>query len=235
MRTRQILGVLTVAVVLAGATALPAVAGPRATLIGVDEMRRGSARPGGVANCSNDDPSAYTGVYAETGWTVAGPEAAHLNAASVPGSVTGALSVMQVAFDAWLVDAAVPRVTVAADGAATRARANRLNDLLFGRTGGSIATTYTWGWSDGLVESDVVFNKGLQWFVSSAEGDGCVETAGTAYDVGNIATHEFGHVYGLDHPAKSRYETMYAYGYTGETLKRSPATGDVAGMTALYG
>ena len=45
------------------------------------------------------------------------------------------------------------------------------------------------------------------------------------YDVANIGTHEAGHVYGLGHPSSARFETMYAYGYSGETLKRSPASG----------
>ncbi len=34
--------------------------------------------------------------------------------------------------------------------------------------------------------------------------------------------------------ANDRFETMYAYGYTGETLKWSPANGDVAGIQNLY-
>lgn len=97
-----------------------------------------------------------------------------------------------------------------------------------------LATTYTWRWNDGTIESDVVFNKGVAWWKAPSEGDGCYETAGAVYDVGNIATHEFGHAYGLDHPTGARFETMYAYGYSGETLKRSLATGDVAGVRANY-
>ena len=58
--------------------------------------------------------------------------------------------------------------------------------------------------------------------------------SGNRYDVANIATHEFGHSYGLGHPSGARFETMYAYGYSGETLKRSLATGDRNGVSALY-
>ena len=50
----------------------------------------------------------------------------------------------------------------------------------------------------------------------------------------NIGMHEAGHVYGLGHPSGARFETMYATGFSGETLKRSPASGDRAGINALY-
>ena len=116
----------------------------------------------------------------------------------------------------------------------TRPTANHSYDLMWGRTGGNtIAVTYTWQWNNGEIESDVLFNSRLPWFTASSEGDGCVETQ-AKYDVRNIATHEFGHVYGLGHPGNDRFETMYAYGFTGETLKWSPENGDNAGMNVIY-
>jgi hypothetical protein len=106
---------------------------------------------------------------------------------------------------------------------------------MFGKaSGGTLAVTYTWRWADGSVESDTLFNTAFTWANLGPEGDGCDETAGNVYDLANIGTHEFGHTYGLDHPANARFETMYAYGYSGETAKRSVATGDVAGANALY-
>jgi hypothetical protein len=105
---------------------------------------------------------------------------------------------------------------------------------MFGRVSGSaIAVTYTWKWTDGLVESDTVFNRSLGWGNVADTGDGCNETQ-PYYDLQNIATHEFGHIYGLDHPADGRFETMYAYGYTGESLKRTPGQGDLAGLATIY-
>lgn len=210
----------------------PAAAGPRYTLIAVHEMRaaRDHGKPAGAANCANNDPSKETNAYALTGWAASGGDA-YLNPSTVPsylGNVNGAL---QSAFTAW---SGAPAISVVGAGTVTRYTANRQKDLLFGRTGGSIATTYTWRWSDGLIESDVVFNKGLKWMQAAAEGDGCYEDAGSRYDVANIAAHEFGHIYGLDHPSGARFETMYAYGYTGETLKRSPTAGDSAGISVLY-
>jgi hypothetical protein len=206
---------------------------PTATLIGVHEMHQARAKGSGTANCSPDDPGAYANVTVATGWLVAGATTAHLNPATVPGALGDVSDELQAGFDAWL-GGSVPRITVATDGTATRYSATRTNDLMFGRSGSSIATTYTWRWNDGLVESDVVFNKGFGWFNASSEGTGCWTSAGAKFDVRNIATHEFGHVYGLDHPAGARYETMYAYGFTGETLKWSPTSGELSGIASMY-
>lgn len=223
------------AAVLCGAAlwgALPAGAGVgnEAKLIDVDVIKpwnddRGKPGGGGQANCSN--AGAATQSYALTGWVVSA-KTAHLNTATVPASLGSVTQAMQSSFDAWT---GVPRITVATDGSATRYGANRLDEIMFGNSGSSLATTYTWRWTDGQVESDVVFNSRMAWFQASSEGDGCVETQ-AAYDVANIATHEFGHVYGLGHPAGARFETMYAYGFTGETLKRSPTVGDQNGIAA---
>jgi len=207
----------------------PAEAAPRAKLIQVHVFKAGG-RAGATANCANDAPA--SGQYATTGWTVGAPLTAHLNTASVPGYLGDVTAAFQASFDGW--GTAVPRITVVGDGTVTKPSATRTNDLMFGRTSGSsLAITYTWRWSDGLVESDMILNSRVSWFQAASEGDGCYESV-AKYDVQNIATHEAGHVYGLDHPAGDRFETMYAYGYSGETLKRSPANGDIAGVASLY-
>lgn len=202
-----------------------------ATLVDIHHINpvRLEGKPAGSANCSND--GAATGKYELVGWQV-GLSTFHYNEATTPAGLGSQTAVMQAAFNAW--PSPAPRVNVLNDGTATRYGATRTGDIMFGSTGGSLATTYTWRWNDGLVESDVVFNKGYTWFNAGSEGDGCIETAGNTYDVRNIATHEFGHVYGLGHPSGARYETMYAYGYSGETLKWSPASGDANGVNANY-
>lgn len=211
--------------------AAPATAPLRATLIDVHGIKM-AGRPGpATANCSPDGPA--NGVYGLTGWKVGGATTAYLNAGTVPSSLGSVTSTLQAAYDAWL-EPGVPRITVATGGTATRATANHRYELMWGRAGGStLAVTYTWSWSDGTIESDTLFNKAFSWALLPNDPDGC-DLSKPVYDVGNIATHEFGHTYGLDHPAGDRFETMYAYGYTGETLKRSPANGDLAGINANY-
>ena len=207
--------------------------GSYAVLIDVHEINKAKkAKPTGSANCSN--AGAEAGTYLYTGWKVGGNTVAHLNTSTVPSSVGSVTNALQSSFNVWRVDAAVPSFSVATDGTVTRYTANRTYEIMWGRTGGSLATTYTWRWNDGRIESDVVFDNGHNWWQAPSEGDGCYEEAGNRYDVANIATHEFGHVYGLDHPSGARFETMYAYGYSGETLKRSPASGDRNGISTLY-
>ena len=200
------------------------------------------ARGTPVANCSPDDPTKYLTTPAYTGWkNTTRDRTARFNAATKPAGIANAVADLQASFNAWSVTGApnAPDFTVTTAGAqVSKPTANRHTDLMFGRTSGnSIAVTYTWRWSDtGEYESDTIFNRGLAWAeipTSGAGADGCNETV-VKYDFQNIATHEFGHTYGLDHPAGDRFATMYAYGYTGETLKRSPATSDLNGIKALY-
>ena len=227
MRVR--LGLFVVAALLL--PVIPAHAdAPTARLIGVHHLRpypdNGKPRPSG-GNCAND--GVVGPEFSLTGWKVDGPRTAHLNTSTIPSNLGPQAATMQASYDAW---DGVPKITVATDGTVTRQTANRQDDLMFGRSGSSIATTYTWRWTDGLTESDVVFNKGVAWFNATDEGDGCYEQV-AAYDVANIAVHEFGHVYGLDH-SPARFATMYAYGFTGETLKRTPGLADDNGVFAAY-
>jgi hypothetical protein len=227
--------------VLSLALALPAASlarSDRAVLIGVHATRVSFARPvPTTANCSNQPGNPGNGGYVFTGWEVQGAKTARLNASTVPSGMSSSavVSALNASFNAWeQADASVPNITVDTGATITKATANHSYDLLFGRTSGSsIAVTYTWRWSNGEVESDTVFNSRLSWFMAASEGDGCYEST-ARYDLRNIATHEFGHTYGLTHPDGARWETMYAYGFTGETLKWSLGAGDTDGARALY-
>jgi hypothetical protein len=86
-----------------------------------------------------------------------------------------------------------------------------------------------------IVEFDMVFNSILKWGIDpDDEGPRKLKRA---YDVQNIATHEVGHVVGLDDLYAEQYRelTMYGYGKTGEVIKISLAEGDIAGAQYLYG
>lgn len=207
-------------------------AAPTAKLIEIDVIKPGFAKgkPQQQANCSNAGTPSNT--YALLSWKI-GSNQGHFNPATTPSYLGSQTSALQASYNAWQ---GAPNVNVLTDGTGTRERANRLNEVMFGRAGGSLATTYTWGWSDGLIESDVVMNNSnVTWYNANTEGDGCDDLAGNRYDVRNIFTHEVGHIFGLGHPSGARYETMYAYGFSGETLKWSPTQGgDLAGIAAKY-
>jgi len=102
--------------------------------------------------------------------------------------------------------------------------------------GGTIAQTWLWasytpGSYDSLriSETDVEFDNSKLW---SAQPSG---VAGR-FDVQNIGTHEAGHTFALGdlYDTEDSEQTMYGYGATGETKKRTLAWGDEAGIRTLY-
>ena len=89
---------------------------------------------------------------------------------------------------------------------------------------------------DEVLETDIVFNQGnIKWSID-LDGEGTAYKIKT-YDVRNIATHEVGHVVGLDDFYETKYSeiTMYGYSSKGETKKISLEIGDKNGTIALYG
>ncbi len=78
-------------------------------------------------------------------------------------------------------------------------------------------------------EVDIVFNTFHNWGIEPSKKD-------RAFDIQNIATHEFGHPTGLDDLYDEIYSelTMYGYSSKGETQKCSLEEGDIAGVLALY-
>ena len=76
-----------------------------------------------------------------------------------------------------------------------------------------------------ILDADIEFNA--YYFVFGLDG-----TIGKA-DVRNTATHEIGHVFGLDH-APDPKSTMYGIAMPGETNKRTLSSDDEKGFCFLY-
>lgn len=122
--------------------------------------------------------------------------------------------------------------SIVAGSAGTAGSYDGVNQLAWVDLGATstIAVTTTWYYrATGLaVESDGQYNTRFAW-----------STMGTAsaMDVQDIATHEIGHTFGLDHPKGKGIGclTMYAYASNGETQKRTLGDGDLLGIRAIYG
>jgi hypothetical protein len=92
----------------------------------------------------------------------------------------------------------------------------------------AIAVTYIWHIGNTIVETDTMMNTYYKWSLTGQAGK---------MDVANIMTHEFGHWCGLADlyvTATDYWLTMYGYATTGETYKRTLATGDIDGLNAVY-
>lgn len=104
----------------------------------------------------------------------------------------------------------------------------------------AIAVTWTWRFisTKEAVEWDMVLNNdpGFEWAQNDLGGaDPNTATVSTGkYDVQNVATHEAGHSFGLDHVREPDH-TMYVFGSRDEVKKRSLECGDQAGIQKLYG
>ncbi len=88
---------------------------------------------------------------------------------------------------------------------------------------------------DEVIENDIVFNASMRWGID-ADGEGTGYALKRLFDVRNIATHEIGHVVGLDdlYDLSYRNITMYGYAAKSETKKISLESGDILGAMALY-
>ncbi|MCX7957540.1 MAG: matrixin family metalloprotease, partial [Deltaproteobacteria bacterium] len=91
---------------------------------------------------------------------------------------------------------------------------------------GTIAVCTPAVYSDGYIkDADIRFNAAdFKWSTTGEKGK---------MDVQNIATHEIGHFFGLDHTMVFG-STMYPYSNPGETKERSLEEDDIKGICFLY-
>jgi hypothetical protein len=85
-----------------------------------------------------------------------------------------------------------------------------------------------------IYEFDIVFNAFHRWGIDPIKED---KYKIKAFDIQNIASHEFGHPVGLEDLYNDVHSelTMYGYSSKGETKKCSLEEGDINGAQLLYG
>ena len=199
-----------------------------------DEPPPEPSDPSGDASCfSFIDP-------AEANWPGAEPYVFDGSGSGVGVSVAD----MNAALVAWdsEVGAAIFDTAASASGSGLGVALDDSNEAFFARligpgANGVIAATWVW-FEPGtdFVEWDMVFNTRFKWSLNAGVAAG-EPGEGGAMDFLNIATHEAGHAAGMGHTADTETcsgETMFPSGSKGETLKRTLAAGDVAGIIALY-
>jgi hypothetical protein len=78
-----------------------------------------------------------------------------------------------------------------------------------------------------IVEFDMSMEENFLW---ATDGNP------TTMDVQNIATHEFGHAFGLSdlYTSACFQQTMYGYSWVGDITKRTLESGDIDGIRYLY-
>ncbi len=191
----------------------------------------------GTCTVTNSNPD----TYGLAGWRLPnGPITWKLNLKTVPSSVgsANAFAAISAAFETWTSADSHKVFTYGGTTTVTRRGLDYTNAVLWGKVSGSaIAVTYVWYYTaTGIVaDVDTVFNSRLPWAVFTGTGDCMSSPSPDAYDVQNIAVHEFGHWVGLDDRYSSGEKdlTMYGYGAGRELKKRSLATGDVWGANAV--
>lgn len=92
---------------------------------------------------------------------------------------------------------------------------------------GTLAVTCVWSRSGVAVEVDQRYTTAQQWSATTT-------CTGTRFDLRGVATHEWGHAYGLGHTTQASGLVMRPASTTCATGQRTLGLGDVLGIDALY-
>jgi hypothetical protein len=98
--------------------------------------------------------------------------------------------------------------------------------------GGTLGVTCTWSYASGrAAESDMLYDTGVSWYTGNTAPAGCA----AQFSLRGVATHEFGHAFGLGHaPGNSCNLTMYPSTWPCNDGARRFGLGDVQGLESIY-
>lgn len=211
-------------------TALPRATSPRAT--GGAATARTAATA--VSSCSN---KSYTrlGVkwgnrvdwrYNATGQKVSGVTAIRAGADAWTGALAACgRKVTSTASDRYLGTTATTSAVTATGGCGAP---NAASVVGWGSLrSGTLAVTCVWSRSGVAIEVDQRYSTSVAWSVAST-------CSGSRFDLRGVATHEWGHGFGLGHTAQSSGLVMKPASTTCETGQRTLGLGDLTGIDALY-
>lgn len=178
-------------------------------------------------------------TYALTGWHVpTGGLSYRINAERAPEAIQGSVAAaIQAATQAWSTEDPDKQLTFAGSTEISRPRYDGNNVVLWKLLPRrAVAAAYIWynPENDEVLDADMVFNTRAPWAVSDPASGDCGGAA-NAYDVQAVATHEFGHWFGLEdlYSPVTADLTMHGIVTVGELKKASLGQGDRLGATSV--
>lgn len=192
-----------------------------------------------VLLCLGLDAYVFLGIVWPPGSIVMQLELGSSGGTLIDGSASWGTSA-EAALAAWNQYLGRVQFRVTRDSTAPVGDGNGYNNVfwsssMYGRAwpSGVIAVTSSWGRGATYTEADVIFNNGLL-FNSYAGPLRTASTGGRLFDFRRVATHEFGHVLGLDHPDQAGQFVSAIMNASISNIDRLQPD-DIAGATALYG
>lgn len=154
----------------------------------------------------------------------------NINNASIPINASAATSAIEESFTTWETAVSGTLFTVNSTGGESRPAEDGNNTVGWVKIVPKNTLAAAWIWTtNGIVtDADIFYNLFHKWGALSF----CDEEG--VFDVGNVCTHEVGHVVGLAHVKDDcAMATMFPSASNGETKKRTLTTGDINGANAV--
>jgi hypothetical protein len=192
----------------------------------VDVFYARGGRPGGggggAVDCTDGTATAFTQPFAFASNSAL---TLHLNPNTVPAGLD-VNTPLTAAEAAWNGAGHGTQLNLANDGTETGPAQNGTSTIGFAKLAPKNVLAATWTWVDStnhITEADLFFNTLNPWTYLP----NCPISATGKFDVGNIATHEMGHVLGLSHVSDAAAQaTMYPSAPPDEVRKTTLTDGD---------